>query len=137
MKKFFAMLLSMTLLCSMGVFLTACDDNTSLNGPSNEPGEHTCSYVLQQATEDYKFSNATCEKPAKYFYSCSCGESGSSTFEYGDPLPHGHARWEQRDGKIHISYCHGGEILEVSMCRGGVMPNPVCEVCGNAYDVQD
>ena len=42
----------------------------------------------QVANEKYLASAATCAEKAKYYYSCSCGEKGSETFEYGKSLNH-------------------------------------------------
>jgi len=46
--------------------------------------EHT--YDKQVATEEYFASAATTEAAAKYYYSCECGEKGTETFSYGEPL---------------------------------------------------
>ena len=40
------------------------------------------------ANEKYLASAATCTESAKYYYSCSCGEKGTETFEYGSSLGH-------------------------------------------------
>ncbi len=42
----------------------------------------------QVITDTYKASDATCTAKAKYYYSCSCGEKGTTTFEYGDLAAH-------------------------------------------------
>ena len=49
---------------------------------------HTHDYTEKVADEEYLAANATCTKRATYYYSCECGEKGSATFEYGDPLGH-------------------------------------------------
>jgi|GEM_PF-2942038 len=49
---------------------------------------HVHSYVLKNASQQYLYKSATCTSKAQYYYSCSCGEKGTSTFEYGDTLPH-------------------------------------------------
>ena len=45
-------------------------------------------YDKQVATEGYLATAATCTAPAKYYYSCKCGEKGTETFEYGEPAAH-------------------------------------------------
>ena len=48
--------------------------------------EHT--YNCEVATSKYLKSNATCTSKAVYYKSCSCGETGTSTFEHGNMLEH-------------------------------------------------
>lgn len=43
---------------------------------------------MKNIAEKYLASEATCIEKAKYYYSCSCGEKGLETFEYGEPLNH-------------------------------------------------
>ena len=45
-------------------------------------------YTEQNTDERYFFSGATCTQPAVYYLSCSCGERGTETFTYGEPLGH-------------------------------------------------
>ncbi len=49
---------------------------------------HTHKFTAEIAAEKYLASAATCTEKAKYYYSCSCGEKGSKTFEYGEALNH-------------------------------------------------
>ena len=46
------------------------------------------SYTEQIVSDEYLAAPATCTKKATYYYSCVCGEKGTETFEYGDPLGH-------------------------------------------------
>ena len=50
----------------------------------NELPPHTHVYDQQVVNDTFKASDATCENKAVYYYSCSCGEKGTETFEYGD-----------------------------------------------------
>lgn len=50
------------------------------------PHEHVYDQMVPGA--DYLVSEATCEEPAVYYWSCSCGEAGTDTFTYGDALGH-------------------------------------------------
>ena len=54
--------------------------------------EHVHVYDQQEIDEKYLNKNATCTTKTKYFYSCTCGEKGSSSFEYGEPLGHDFSR---------------------------------------------
>ena len=49
---------------------------------------HTHIFSLQQAIEKYLKTPADCTHKAIYYYSCSCGEKGTETFEYGEALGH-------------------------------------------------
>ena len=43
----------------------------------------------QQVVDDkYLAKGADCTNSAKYYYSCSCGEKGSTTFDFGEALGH-------------------------------------------------
>lgn len=42
---------------------------------------HEHSFTEQVTTVDYLAAEATCTDAAKYYYSCSCGEKGTETFE--------------------------------------------------------
>ena len=92
------------------VGLAACNDGSSIgnNTTSNESttSNHTSSnstvpttethshnYNQKITTEKYKASDADCEHADTYYYSCSCGEQGTDTFEYGDPLGHDYSNW--------------------------------------------
>lgn len=46
------------------------------------------SYNEKNEAKDYLFSDATCESPATYHYSCICGAKGSGTFTVGEPRGH-------------------------------------------------
>lgn len=49
---------------------------------------HTCAYDQKITTSKYQSTPASCTAPAKYFYSCTCGEKGTKTFTHGNALPH-------------------------------------------------
>ncbi len=51
-------------------------------------GAHTCSYNQKVTAVKYLSNAASCTAPAKYFYSCTCGEKGTKTFTQGDVLAH-------------------------------------------------
>ncbi len=103
MKKIFVLFLAMLLLCTF----VSCDDkvsknttdtlidtsivdaDTDKNTSTNETQDtHSHLFNKKSATEEFLKSSATCNQPALYYYSCSCGEKGSSAFEHGDALTH-------------------------------------------------
>ncbi|MGN0907842.1 MAG: hypothetical protein ACI4NM_11910, partial [Bullifex sp.] len=67
------------------------DDNyhwheCSVCGEKKDIAAH--SYDQRVTDNYYKQQDATCTEPARYFYSCVCGEKGTETFDYGDPKGH-------------------------------------------------
>lgn len=83
------------------LFAFAVDQNTSgmkigsmENSTDKQPkfnvilnDDHFHAYTKQVADEKYLVS-ANCEEKAKYYYSCTCGEASTATFEYGDVIEH-------------------------------------------------
>ena len=72
---------------------TTSDASTSNNSTTDTTSDsstvpHSHNYNQQVVTDTYKASNADCEHVATYYYSCSCGDIGIETFEYGAPLGH-------------------------------------------------
>lgn len=47
-----------------------------------DKAEHV--YDVQNVSDEYLASAATCMNKASYYYSCECGAKGSETFEYGE-----------------------------------------------------
>lgn len=50
---------------------------------------------------EYLSSRATCQQVAKYFYSCSCGDKGEETFDYGEKAAHDY---------VDNKFCNCGEL---------------------------
>lgn len=81
----------MTLSLSTMIFIgTACDGNDKDSSTT-----HTCEYNQEIVLDAYKANEETCMTKAKYYYSCSCGEKGTETFEYGEVAPHNYGEWMQ------------------------------------------
>jgi len=87
----------------------------------------TCGYVETRAhnfdqqviANEYKADNASCTNKATYYYSCSCGAKGTTTFETGDMLPH---TYDQE--KVEDAYKVSG-----ATCTKKAVYNHSC-VCG-------
>ena len=61
---------------------------------------HVHSYIEKNTDAKYLKSAATCTAKAVYYYSCSCGEKGTATFESGETLAHTwETKWANNDGK--------------------------------------
>ncbi len=92
MKKIFAILLALTLAFSVCGMLFSCGEEEAPpadNGGNNtEPPKHTHAFTLENNIETYRKSAATHESAAVYYKSCTCGEPGTETFTFGDPVPH-------------------------------------------------
>lgn len=69
------------------------------------PGAHT--HVFDQKNTDAKYlaSAATCTAKATYYYSCTCGEKGTATFESGETLPHTASTEWKSDVTYHWHVC--------------------------------
>ena len=61
---------------------------------------HVHSYTEKNTDAKYLKSAATCTAKAVYYYSCSCGEKGTKTFESGETLAHTWTpKWANNDSK--------------------------------------
>ena len=69
---------------------------------------HTHSFTIRNTSDKYLKSKATCASKAVYYYSCTCGNIGTKTFEVGEKAAHS-----------------GGKATCTSQA--------ICEVCGEAY----
>lgn len=65
-------------------YICACGDNYIEAIPKLQ--EHT--FDQQVVSDAYLASAATPDSPAYYYYSCLCGEKGTETFAYGEPVGH-------------------------------------------------
>ena len=105
----------------------ACGAKTSEHDPSAE-----------KADDKYLKSAATCTAKAVYYKSCAiCGEKGTETFEYGNPLGHDYGAWTSNDNGTHTRVCSRDAIhTETENCSGGeatCTEQATCEFCGKKY----
>lgn len=56
-----------------------------------------CAYNQQVTTAAYLAEAATCDSPAKYYYSCVCGTKSEHTFTYGGALGHNYDNFQVTD----------------------------------------
>ena len=81
-----------------------------------------CNHKFDQKNTESKYmkSAATCKAKAVYYYSCSCGEKGTSTFEYGE----------------YVSHTYGSWISEVpaTCTETGTKGHYECSVCHKYFD---
>ena len=89
MKKKIFKILSICL-CALNFVLVSCNSVTNENSIESSTSDiesieqiHECSFKEKIAEEMYLKEAATCQAPAKYYYSCTCGEKGMESFQYG------------------------------------------------------
>ena len=70
---------------TLGVLSGLCVATCAVGFTACGGGDHTThTYNKQVATEAYTAPEATATEKATYYYSCECGEKGTTTFEFGD-----------------------------------------------------
>ena len=75
-------------ICKRIFLLILCISNFICAAACSAETPHTCSFAEQVIDSKYLKVAATCQAPAEYFYSCSCGEIGEMSFSYGEALSH-------------------------------------------------
>lgn len=107
------------------------------------PGAHT--HVFDQKNTDAKYlaSAASCTAKATYYYSCTCGEKGTATFESGETLPHTASTVWSKDETHHWHVC---TVCNAEMDKAAHTPDheggatetyPIkCTECGYVIEAQ-
>ena len=95
-------------------------------------------FTAETTEEKYLKSAATCIAKAVYYKSCTvCGEKGTETFEYGNPLGHDYGAWTSNDNGTHTRVCsRDANHTETENCSGGeatCTEQATCEFCGKKY----
>ena len=70
-KKILSILITALTACMLMLTLSAC-------GGGEPPHTHT--FDKEVVTSEYLSKEATCEDKAEYYFSCSCGEKGTTTW---------------------------------------------------------
>ena len=83
MKRKATLVLLVVMLLSCAAFFSACGGT-----------EHAHTFDRQVAEQNYLCKKATCTEKAQYYFSCECGEKGTETFAYGEPLGHYFCEWQ-------------------------------------------
>ena len=117
---------------------------------------HTHNFNQKNTSETYLKSAATCAKKAVYYYSCTCGEKGTETFESGklaahaykttwsnDNASHWHSCYvcgDKKDEEVHIdkNKDHNCDVCDKKMTdhTGGTATckdRATCSICGEKY----
>ena len=117
---------------------------------------HTHNFNQKNTSETYLKSAATCTKKAVYYYSCTCGEKGTETFESGELAAHAYkttwsndnaSHWhscyvcgDKKDEEVHIdkNKDHNCDVCDRKMSdhTGGTATckdRATCSICGEKY----
>ena len=79
-----------------------------------------CAFNQQVTTAAYLAEEATCDSPAKYYYSCVCGTKSEHTFTYGGALGHNYDNFQVTDAT-----CTEDGAITATCTRDG---------CGHVYN---
>ena len=78
------------------------------------------SHTYNQKTQTNIASQATCTSPAKYYYTCTCGAVGTTTYNYGSAL--GHTFTKQDTASKYLK--------SEATCTTKAVYYKCCEACG-------
>ncbi len=95
--------------------------------------KHEHAYDMQVISENYLAEKATCTTKARYYYSCSCGEKGAETFEYGDFAAHpAESKWSYDETHHwHNSACACN--VKIDYVEHRVDDSGYCSVCEQVF----
>ena len=85
----------------------------------------THTYDQKNTDDKYLVSAATCEKLATYYFSCKCGEKGSTTFEHGELADHSYT--------VENTEANGA-LKSAATCQSAAVYYKSCSVCGALSD---
>ena len=96
---------------------------------------HTHNFNQKNTSEAYLKSSATFTKKAVYYYSCTCGEKGTETFESGETAPHSYSTEWSSDETNHwhkCSVCHAKKDEEPHTYDNAC--DTTCNDCGKTRE---
>lgn len=123
MKRKIVLLLTTVLVLIISIALFACNS-------CDKETEHVHSFTERVVSEKYLASAATCTEAATYYYSCSCGEKGSTTFVYGQATGHSFATEWSHDSTNHWHAATCGHDVKADNAVHSFDKDGVCTVCG-------
>ena len=103
------------------------------------PGAHTHVFDQKNTNAKYLASAASCTAKATYYYSCTCGEKGTATFESGETLPHtASTEWKSDEtGHWHVCTTCNTELNKEAHKPGPAATETTpqtCTICGYEID---
>ena len=84
-----------------------------------ETETHEHNFDIKDTSEKYLKSEATCTKPAYYYYSCSCGEKGSNYYKSGKANGHVYDQKDTSDKYVKIAESCTKRGLYYYSCKCG------------------
>lgn len=91
---------------------------------------HTHNFNQKNTSETYLKSAATCAKKAVYYYSCTCGEKGTETFESGKLAAHAYKTTWSNDNASHWHSCYVCGDKKDEEVHIDKNKDHNCDVCG-------
>ena len=91
---------------------------------------HTHNFNQKNTSETYLKSAATCTKKAVYYYSCTCGEKGTETFESGDLAAHNYKTEWSYDSANHWHECSVCGDKKDEAAHTDANNDHNCDICG-------
>ena len=91
---------------------------------------HTHNFNQKNTNETYLKSAATCTKKAVYYYSCTCGEKGTETFESGELAAHAYKTTWSNDNASHWHSCYVCGDKKDEEVHIDKNKDHNCDVCG-------
>ena len=91
---------------------------------------HTHNFNQKNTSETYLKSAATCTKKAVYYYSCTCGEKGTETFESGELAAHAYKTTWLYDNASHWHSCYVCGDKKDEEVHIDKNKDHNCDVCG-------
>lgn len=91
--------------------------------------DHTHAFTEQKISPEFFVSPATCTEKAVYYYSCSCGEVGTTTFEYGTTMHPKKDEWSFDETNHWQEYTCSCDV-EIELEAHQFDSSGVCVTCG-------
>ena len=85
-----------------GTKTAKCDRCDETNTVTDEGSKIPHTFDIENPTDKYLLTKATCVNPAVYYYSCECGAFGTETYEYGEPLGHSFTHYTTNFDATHF-----------------------------------
>ena len=109
-------------------------DNQPQRVPDQDAGEHICVFNRSVKNEQFIATRGNCITPTVYYYSCSCGLKGTSTFHgsleidnhFGEPR----VEYQAFDANHNVlSYCSSCNVLISTVPEAHNMVGEECTLC--------
>ena len=86
------------------------------------PDGHVHNYNVALAEEKFLCTPADTQNAATYYYSCLCGDKGTETFSYGEPLPISYSvtfNFDNGSASITANYAEGARLTAIEPLKNG------------------